>query len=156
AVAVSAAAVLPDNHLVELDVRDRLGRGLGQGVQVFQHQQLERFLRPAAGLDDALQTVALLGQDFILALGLGFELGEDRLGLAFPLDAAFLGLGLGLDDDLGLLGFGRRFQGCPLFGFHALGLGQGSLGHGPVLGFLDGGLGLALAGFADLICLGLF
>ena len=44
AVAV-AAAVLPDDDLVELDVRDRLGRRLGQRVEVFEHQQLERLLR---------------------------------------------------------------------------------------------------------------
>ena len=81
--------------------------GLGQRVEVFEHQQLERLLGAAAGLDDLLQALALLGQDLVLAAGLGFELGEDGRGLALGLDAALLGLGLGLDDDLGLLGLGR-------------------------------------------------
>ena len=85
------AAVFPDDDLVELDVRDRLGRGVGQVVEVFEHQQLERLLRAAAGFDDLLQAFALLGQDLVLAAGFGVELGEDGRGFAFGLDAALLG-----------------------------------------------------------------
>ena len=70
-------------------------------------------------------------------------------GLALGLDAAFGGLGLGLDLDLGLFGLGRGFQLGPPLGLDPLGLGQGRLGHGQVLGFQHGGLGLALAGLAQ-------
>ena len=38
------AVAFPDHHLVELDVRDRLGRGLDQVVEVFEHQHLEGLL----------------------------------------------------------------------------------------------------------------
>ena len=122
-----------------------LARGLDQVVEVFEHQQLERLLRAAAGLDDPLQALALLGEDLVLAAGLGFELGEDGGRLAFGLDAAFLGLGLGVDDDAGLLGLGRGFDCGAALGLDALGLGQRGLGHGAVLGFEHRRLGLALA-----------
>ena len=56
---------------------------------------------------------------------------------------------------LGLLGLGRRFELGPLLGFDALGLGERGLGHGAVLRFEHGRLGLALARLADLVGLGL-
>src|SRR5262249_49543704 len=99
--------------------------------------------------------LALLGQDFVLAAGLGVELGKDGGRLALGLDAALLGFGLGLDDDLGLLGLRRRFQRGPPFRLDTLGLGECRLGHGAVLGFLHGGLSFAFAGFAYLVGLGL-
>ena len=76
-----------------------LADGFGQRVEVLEHQQLERLLRAAARFDDLLQALALLGQDFVLAAGLGFELGEDRRRLALGFDAALLGFGFGVDDD---------------------------------------------------------
>jgi hypothetical protein len=87
--AVAVAAALPDDHLVELDVGNRLGRRLGQLVQVLQHEQLEGLLGAAAGLDDPLQTFALAGQDLELALGLGFLAGKDGLGLPLGLRCSF-------------------------------------------------------------------
>ncbi len=87
-------------------------------------------LGAAAGLDDLPQALALLGEDFVLAAGLGFELGEDGGGLALGLDAPLGGLGLGFDLDLGLFGFGRGFHGGAAFGLDPLGLGQGGLGPG--------------------------
>src|SRR5205807_5994890 len=101
--------------------------------------------RAAARLDDQAQALGLLGQDFVLALGLRFEPGERGLGLALGLDAPLLGLGLGLDDDLGLLGLGRRLDRGPALGLDALGLGQRGLGHGPVLRLLHRGFRLAFA-----------
>ena len=55
----------------------------------------------------------------------------------------------------GLLGLGRCFHRRAPLRLDALGLGQGGLGHGPVLRFLHGGLGFALAGLAQLIGFGL-
>ena len=97
ALCAALAVAFPDHDLVELDVGDGLGRGLDQVVEVLEHQHLEGLLRAAAGVDDLLQALALLGQDFVLAAGFGFELGEDGGGLAFGLDAALGGLGLGVD-----------------------------------------------------------
>ena len=118
-------------------------------------EQLERLLRSAAGFDDRLQAFAFLGEDFVLATRLGVELGEGGTRLALGFDAALFRLGFRLDDDAGFLGLGRRFDGGAALGFDALGLGQGGLGHRPVLGLLHGGLSLALAGLADLVGLSL-
>ena len=52
-------------------------------------------------------------------------------------------------------GLGRGFELGPLLGLDPLGLGQGGLGHGAVLGLEHGGLGLALARLAELVGLGL-
>src|SRR5207249_5801677 len=69
--------------------------------------------------------------------------------------AAFFGLGLGFDDNLGLLGLGRCFQGRAPLRFHALGLGQRRFGEGMVLRFLNRSFGLALARLALLVGFGL-
>ena len=43
------AVAFPDDHLVELDVRDRGRRGFRQLRQLLQHEHLERLLRAVAG-----------------------------------------------------------------------------------------------------------
>ena len=63
-------------------------------------------MRSAAGIDDFPKPFAFAGEDFVLAFGLGFELGENGGGLAFRFEPSLLRLGLGIDDDFGLLGFG--------------------------------------------------
>ena len=80
------AAVLPDDDLVELDVRDRLRRRSSRGLDVFEHQELEGLLGAAAGGDDLAEPFGLLGEDLVVAAGLGLELGEDGLGVALGLD----------------------------------------------------------------------
>ena len=63
-----------------------------------------------------LQALALLGQDLVLAAGLGFELGVDRRGLRPRASMlGLLGRGLGLDDDLGLLGLRRALRAAARF-----------------------------------------
>src|SRR5438874_1920176 len=86
-----------------------------------------------------------------MTAGLGFELGEDSRGLSFGLQAAFFGLGFSIDDNPGLLRFGRRFELRPLLGLDSLRLGQCRLRHSPVLNFDYSRLGLALATFAAFI-----
>ena len=153
--AVAAPPFSQTTTLSNLMFEIALARRLGQVVEVLEHQQLERLLRPPQASMIFLQALALLGQDLVLAAGLGFELGVDRRRLGLGFDAALLGLGLGVDDDPGLLGLGRRFERGPLLGFDLLGLGQRRLGHRPVLRFQHRRLGLALLRLAELIGLGL-
>ena len=61
--------------------------------------QLERLLCAAARFDDLLQALALLGQDFVLAAGLGFELRVDGRSFTLGFQPAFFGFGFGIDDD---------------------------------------------------------
>ena len=70
---------------------------------MLEHQHLERLLCAAAGLDDLLQALALLGQNFVLAAGLGFELGVNGGCFGLGFHAALFGLGFGIDDNPGLL-----------------------------------------------------
>ena len=63
-----------------------------------------------------LQALALLGEDFVLAAGLGFQLGVNRGRLTVGLQANLLRLGLGIDDDAGLLGFRGGFELSSLLG----------------------------------------
>src|SRR5439155_17973676 len=105
--------------------------------------------------DNLPEAVGLLGEHFVLAFGLRLELDEDRGGLSLGFEAAFFGLGLGFDDNLGLLGLGRCFQGRAPLRFHALGLGQRRFGEGMVLRFLNRSFGLALARLALLVGFGL-
>src|SRR6266704_1245961 len=56
--ALAVGAVFPDDNLVELDVGDCLGGGLGEGVEVFEHEDLEGGLGAAARFDDPLQAFA--------------------------------------------------------------------------------------------------
>src|SRR5262249_44556769 len=61
----------------------------------------------------------------------------------------------GLDDRLGFLRLGRSFELGAALGFDALGIGQSGFGHGAVLGFEHGGLGLAFAALAHFVGFGL-
>ena len=78
-------------------------------VQVFQHQDLEGFVRAATRLDYPLETFTFLGQNFVLAAGLGVQFGEDRIRFGFGIDPFSIGFGFGIDDDTRFLGFGRGF-----------------------------------------------
>ncbi len=153
--AVGPPAVFPDDDFVEFDVGDGAGCGFGELVEVFEHEKLEGLLRSSAGFDDGFETFALFGEDFVLAAGFGFELGEDCGGFAGGFDAAFFGGGFGFNDGLGFLGFGGCFDGGAAFGFDFLGIGDGGFGLGEVLGFLHGGFGFAFFGFTDAVGLGL-
>ena len=141
------AAVFPDDDLVELDVRDRLGRGFGQVVEVFEHQHLEGLVGAAAGVDDPLQAFALLGQDLVLAAGFGVQLGEDGVGFALGLDPLRSASASASTIVLAFSALAGASSCGPLFGFDPFGLGQGGLGHGPVLDLQHGGLGFASCGF---------
>jgi len=107
---------------------------------VFEHQHLEGLLGAAAGVDDLPQPFALLGQDFVLAAGLGLELGEDGRRLAFGLDAALGRLGLASTWILAL----SALAGASSAARRSASIRWASarrLGAGDVLGLEHGGLG---------------
>ena len=76
-------------------------------IQVFKHEHLESFFGSTTGIDNALETIPLLGQDLVLTSSFRIQLGEDGVGLCLGIDSYAFGLGFGIDDGLGLFSFCR-------------------------------------------------
>ena len=49
---------------------------------MLQHHQLESLGSSTTSVDDLLEALTFLSQDFEITAGLGVELGKDRVGLA--------------------------------------------------------------------------
>merc|ERR1719329_1719094 len=79
AAVAGSCSCIPNSHLIELDVADRLGRCFSNRVNVFEHQQLESCICTTAARHQGLQTLCLLVEKLEVTLGLGLHLDESGI-----------------------------------------------------------------------------
>ena len=103
---VRTVATVPDRHLVDLQVRDRLHLGLDQLRQLLRHHEQAGELGAAGCGDDLAQTFGLAREHGHEARRLGFHDQPDAVRLALLHAASALRLGLGERLDALLLDFG--------------------------------------------------
>src|SRR5690606_17939239 len=106
----AAVRAAPHHDLVEADVADRLGRLVGEVLDLLEHEETVRLVCAAACGDDTLETFGLLRQLLVLTARCRFEPREDCGGLALCLESPALGKRLGLDDATCLLRLCGRFE----------------------------------------------
>ena len=141
---------IPDDDLVELDVADRGRSGLGDRFDMLQHHQLESLGSSTTSVDDLLEALTFLSQDFEATAGLGVELGKDRVGLASGENTPLFSVGFCRHDRHGFLCLcdGLKLGAC--LGLALGALGFGGLGLGDVLRFSHSCIRLTSTGLTHL------